>query len=224
MSTSKEERMQLFLDQNYVTLANLALRCKVSENEILNLETAQCIPRHTYEVRTLVMFTCAGINDPLTENIAATTIFYYHLSTINWVEQALLAAKNMSLSEVAFQVKNDFANGLNKVLDGVKTPGCQSFDQAWGYFIDGTWGKCLKEISLECLAKKELSRLQIAEIMQQDAAKINLDTKIKLTNAINEYITASLDFDAYGTRYILAEEAINKFQLDINIDKKYLVG
>lgn len=48
MKLSKEQRMQLFLRNNYYTLSELAENCGVSEAKILTLETAQCIPGHTY--------------------------------------------------------------------------------------------------------------------------------------------------------------------------------
>lgn len=222
MKLPKEQRMQLFLKNNYYTLSELAKHCDINEAEILTLETAQCIPGHTYEVRQMLIFSCAGIDTALTENTAFSTTHYYHVSTIAWIKKALLALKNMSLSEVASQVKINFAEQLTKVLGDIKTPGCQSFDQAWGYWIDGTWGKCLKEISFDCLAKKELSRFIIAKIMKYDQATIKENIKIELESAVKNYIAASLDFDAYGMRHLLAEEAIEKFQLNIELNKTYL--
>jgi len=222
MKLSKHQHMQLFLEKNYITLPQLAKHCGVSEAEILTLENAQCIPGHTYALRQILIFSCTGIDEALTENTALTTTWYYHNSTDLWVKEALLASKNMNLAAVAAQVKANFAKQLRKALGDIKTPGCQNFEQAWGYWIDGTWGKCLKEISVDCLARKELARYNIAEIMQQDPATISKNTKIKLTAAVKNYIAASLDFDAYGMRYLLAEEAIKKFQLDVILDKKYL--
>jgi len=220
MNGSKQQRMRLFLEQNYSTLSQVANDCGINESEILSLETAQCIPRHTYEMRQMVIFSCAGIDDALTENMGLTTTLYYHNSTKFWVENAILLLKNMSLSEVALIVKEDFAKQLHHVLGDIKTPGCQSFDQAWGYWIDGTWGKCLKYLSVDGLAKKELARYHIAEIMKQNPETVNEQVKIQLTDAVKTYIAASLDFDAYGMRHVLAKEAIEKFQLDIKIDKK----
>jgi hypothetical protein len=222
LSLSKQERMQLFLTKNYKTLSELSEDCAVGEEKILSLEKAQCIPGHTYEMRQLCIYTCAGIDTPLTENTDLSTTWYYHASIASWVKEALVMEKKMDTSEIALQVKNDFSKQLKKVLGNIKTPGCQSFDQAWNYWIDGTWGKCLKEISLKCLVKKELSRHRIAQIMEHNPEEISVDVKTELSSAIKNYISASLDFDTYGMRHILAEEAIEKFQLDIAIDKQYL--
>jgi len=213
--------MQLFLEQNYRTLTELANDCGISEAEILNLETAGCIPGHTYETRQMIIFSCAGINDALTENMDLTTTWYYHNSTELWVKDALPELKNMSLAEIALMVKENFAKQLHNVLGDIKTPGCQNFDQAWGYWIDGTWGKCLKELTVDGLAKKELSRYHIAQIMEQDPKTVSEDSKIQLTDAVESYIAASLDFDVYGMRHLLAEEAIKKFSLNIKIIKQY---
>ncbi|MDO8953315.1 MAG: DUF6058 family natural product biosynthesis protein [Gammaproteobacteria bacterium] len=222
MKLSKQQRMQVFLENNYNSLAELAEHSGVTEAEILSLERLQCIPGFTYEMRQIHIFTCAGIDAALTENTALATTRYYHPSISSWIKSALVASKNMSLTEVALAVKNNFATQLSKALGEIRTPGCQTFEQAWGYWIDGTWGKCLKEISIDCLARKELARYRIAEIMKQDPTAVNEEIKIELTTAVKNYMSASLDFDAYGMRHLLAVEAIEKFQLDIAIDKKYL--
>lgn len=73
----------------------------------------------------------------------------------------------------------------------------------------------MKEISLPCLAKKELARKRIAEIMENE--EIDFEMKDELTQAVQNYIAASLHFDVYGMRHILAQEAIEKFSLDINV-------
>lgn len=157
-SLSKQQCMQKFIAENYISLTALAKHYDVTEVEILAMENSQCIPGHTYEIRQIYIFTCAAIDAALTENSEMITTHYYHHSVSSWAEQALPALKNSNLTDVAAQVKNNFAAQLSKVLEGKRTPGCQSFDQAWAYWIDGTWGKCLKEISFVCLAKKELAR------------------------------------------------------------------
>ncbi len=35
---------------------------------------------------------------------------------------------------------------------------------------------------------------------------------------LTTYISASMDFPVYGIRHILPQEAINKFQLEINLN------
>lgn len=218
MKLSKQERMQLFLNQNYYTLSELAQHSNASEAEILTLQTAQCIPGHSYEMRQIVVF-----SSPVSQDSAdLATVRYYHPSITIWIREALLASKTMNLSQVAMQIKKEFSEQLTTTFCGVKTPGCQSFDQAWRYWIDGTWGICLKEISFDCMAKKELSRQCIAEIMAEDPAIISEKKRDKLTDVVENYIAASLDFDPYGIRHILAEDAIEKFQLKIDIDNKYL--
>ncbi len=215
--------MQLFLDKNYITLKELAKQCQVETSNILALENAQCIPGHTYEKRQVTLYTCAGIDEALSENSSLETTFYYHNSIINWVNEALKSINEMDLTVLANKVKMDFANQIEKYLKGQKTPGCQSFDQAWRYWIDGTWGKCLKTISVECLAKKELARKYIADTMNSSAHEISYEQKNKLVEAIENYIQASLEFDPYGMRHKVALDPIEKFNLNVTINKTYMV-
>lgn len=215
---TKRQLMQLFLDRNYITLQELAKKFEIPEATILDLENSQCIPGYTYEMRNISIFTCAGIESALTENTSIETTRYYHTSVKNWVK---LALSETNLSTLASQTKDNFKEQLEKTLKETKTPGCQSFDQAWAYWIDGTWGKCLKTISVECLAKKELARKRISELMEYKSQEIQPDEKIELADAVKVYIASSLDFDTYGMRHMLAEEAIEKFELDIVIDKQY---
>lgn len=213
--------MQKFIDDNYKTNAQLASLCQTTEALILTLENHQCIPRHTYEVRTLSTFTCAGINSVFTEDTGLKTVIYYHPSTELWINQAIKCLEKMSIEKLSQQVKASFFKQLPVVLNGLKTPGCPSVESAWAYFTDGTWGKCLKELSLQGLAKKELSRYRVAEIMALDKSSVTSVQRQKLYQAVKDYIDASLDFDTYGSRHLLAEEAINKFNLAITIDKNY---
>lgn len=193
----------------------MAKHCEMTETEILVLENAQCIPGHTYEMRQMSVLSCSGIDTALSEHTSLVTTYYYHSSIYTWIQQAKAALKKQSLSVLAFTIKSQFTEQLAAALGGIKTPGCQSFDQAWAYWVDGTWGKCLKEISVPCLAKKELSRHIIVEMMPQDPATLSAEAKTKLTQAVNDYIAASLEFDPYGMRHTLAEDPIKKFDLRI---------
>ena len=51
------------------------------------------------------------------------------------------------------------------------------------------------------MAKKELSRLAITNLMKYEPDTISEDNKIKLTDAINVYLSASMDFPVYGIWY-----------------------
>ncbi|WP_420809900.1 DUF6058 family natural product biosynthesis protein [Francisella halioticida] len=86
-----------------------------------------------------------------------------YLSIIKYAKEALALSEFNDLTKIAQQLKNNFSTQLEKKFKGIKTPGCQNFDQAWGYWINGTWGICLKELNVRCIAKKELSRLAITE-------------------------------------------------------------
>lgn len=216
-----QKSMQRFLARNYITLEQLADRFQTTVMQILALENSQCIPGHTYEERNISIFTCAGIDTALTEHTAVTTTRYYHRSVTHWVESALQALTSLNTVEYAAQVKANFASELAIALEGKKTPGCQSFEQAWGYWVDGTWGKCLKNLSVEGLASKELARLRIAQIMALPKEEVDASLKTELCSAVKQYVAASLEFDVYGMRHELAEEAIKKHGLDIELDYQH---
>ncbi len=125
------------------------------------------------------------------DHIASTRIKYYHPSIIKYTEEALALSEFNDLTEIAQQLKINFSTQLEKEFKGIKTPGCQNFDQAWGYWINGTWGICLKELNVEYMAKKELSRLAITKLMKYEPTTITKNDKIKLIDAVNTYISAS---------------------------------
>jgi hypothetical protein len=213
----RQQRMQLFLNDNYFSLCELADVCKVTQKHLLDLESNQCIPRYTYEKRETCIYTCAGIEGALTEQLELVTTRYYHKSIAVWVLDADTRLKTQPMCDVAVDIKDEFCTKLLSALGGKKTPGSQSLDQAWGYLMDGTWGKCLKDISVAGLAKKELARLTIAQIMALDKLSVDDDKKLTLAHAVRSYISASLDFDVYGMRDQLAREAIDAYDLDISL-------
>ncbi|MFT4693248.1 MAG: hypothetical protein ACI8TE_000136 [Francisella sp.] len=218
MQQLKQEKMKNFIKIKYITLSELAGKCNVDELDICKLETAQCIPRPSYEVRTIDMFSSLVAED----HIASTRVRYYHPSIINLTKEALALSEFHELTAINQQLKVNFRLQLEEEFKGIKTPGCQNFDQAWSYWVDGTWGICLKELTVECMAKKELSRLAITNLMKYEPDTISEDNKIKLTDAINVYLSASMDFPVYGIRHILPQKAIEKFQLEISLGEHLL--
>ena len=224
MSFTKQQLMQRFITNNYLSLQDIAARCGVSTETVLSLENTQCIPGHTYEVRHMQLVTCAGIDSPLSENIALETTLYYHPSVIDWIKDAVEKLKTMDLQLASTKIKVLFQSQLEIHLGGILTPGCQSFDQAWAYWIDGTWGKCLKVISSEVLAKKELARKDIANFMLLSPLVITDNQKIMLSHSVNNYIDASLDFDPFGMRHMVVTEPIAKYELDIQFSHQYLTS
>ncbi|AXA34187.1 hypothetical protein CDH04_07120 [Francisella adeliensis] len=218
MQQLKQEKMKKFIKVKYITLLELAEKCNVDELDICKLERAQCIPRPSYEVRSTDMFSSPVAED----HLVSTRVHYYHPSIINLAKEALALSAFHELTEVNQQLKVNFRIQLEKEFKGIKTPGCQNFDQAWGYWVDGTWGICLKELTVECMAKKELSRLAITNLMKYEPGTISEDNKMKLIDAINTYLYNSMDFPIYGIRHILPQEAIKKFQLKIALSKKHL--
>tara|TARA_R110002167_G_scaffold359135_1_gene575585 strand:+ start:6162 stop:6821 length:660 start_codon:yes stop_codon:yes gene_type:complete len=219
MKQLKQEKMKEFLRTNYLTLFELAKKCDIDDADIIKLQTAQCIPGNSYELRSIDIFSSPVAED----HIASTNVRYYHPSTVSWVKEALTSSKPNDLAKVAQQFKISFHTQLEKEFKGEKTLGCQNFDQAWGYWMDGTWGVCLKELTVECMARKELSRLRITNLMKYERTAITKKDKINLINAINDYVLASMAFPPYGIRHMLPEEAIKKFQLEIALDMKYSI-
>ncbi|MDF2939681.1 MAG: hypothetical protein K0R66_323 [Gammaproteobacteria bacterium] len=186
--------MQTYLDKHYYTLAQLAQKSGVEEAFILKLIKNQCVPPHSYSMQTFTAFT----NSLIQYSASPTSVYYYHPSLLGWIHKARGLFKLYDLTKTAQLIRENFIEEYNETFGNTATPGCKNADEAWSYLMDGTWGICLKEISISCMAKKQLSRLTIANIVKTEAEHaLSLEERLELKNAIETYKSAAMDFDPY---------------------------
>ena len=90
--------------------------------------------------------------------------------------------------------------------------------QAWRFLMTGVWGICLKDISIEFMAKKQLARLKIHNIKKENPngplTKEETDT---LLVAVNEYEEATLEFaptwHPHSSRVTEVQEALRQYKI-----------
>ncbi len=181
------------LQHEYLTLPQLSQQSELSFGEIEILISANCVPPHSYFVTEEI-----SIHDPLTQHTGKQVTKYYHPSVVRWLKQAKTLQKELGLEKAAACIKDDFFKQYADHFKGQRTPGCENVLQAWQYFLDGTWGVCLQDISVSCMAQKELARLhiqQLTRLAKESALKQN--QLQDLSNAIVQYLQAAKEFIPY---------------------------
>jgi hypothetical protein len=158
------EDVQRYLDANYLTLEDLSARAGVTPERVLELVDALCVPPHSHEVRGLAIF--ASTFGEYTAPVPPER--YYHPSLVDWVRKASALARRHTLADVARRMRKDFEDAFEAALDGRPPPWPRGVDYAWAYLMDGTWGLCLKEISVANLLQKEFARQTVARLVSPD--------------------------------------------------------
>lgn len=214
MSNPTAIQMYDYLCKNYYTLPQLVEYTSVDDKKILTLIEHQCIPPHSYEIRNITNF----FNAIIEYAVNTPTIRYYHPSLVKWILKAVNLTHQHSLSEVAKLIREEFNKEFNVAFGDESTPGCENLDKAWEYLMNGTWGICLKQLSVEYMAKKQLSRKKIAQIVKGDPEhQLSTQERVELKAAIDLYNSVASDFDPYfvahSSRRIEIEAAIAKYQL-----------
>ncbi len=206
-----------YLEAEYLSLSRLAKTAKITTDRVKELEETQCIPGHSYAISRAASVICT-LKGAYTENSELDK--FYNPSIVKWIERAESLAKDLSLTDVAMQIRNEFNQEFNKVFGHTITPGCKGLDHAWRYFINGTWGICLKDISIACMANKEMSRLKIASLVKMNDAAHELSKveKLELQEAVNTYESATKLFPPHllptCSRTCEVEPAVRKYLLD----------
>lgn len=210
--------VQRYLDENFLTLEVLAERAELSSERVLELLEAECVPGHSYEMRG-EMTVSSSFGD---YRLPVPPRRFYHPSIVDWLAHAEDLAADQSLADVSGQVRADFETGIAEALQGKVTPGCKSPEHAWQYLLDGTWGLCLKDISVCSMAQKELARAAIAEFSSQTPDdSLDGTARAALNNAIAQYNGVAADFAphevAESSRRLEVEAAAKKYGLGAQI-------
>ena len=183
--------VQRYLDANYLTLNELSARAGVTPERILELVDAHCVPPHSHEVRGVAVY--ASTFGEYTAPVPPER--YYHPSLVAWVEKASALARRHSLADVARRMRKDFEAAFEAALDGRAPPWPRGVDHAWAYLMDGTWGLCLKEISVANMLQKEFARQTIARLVSPDPRHVlTPEARAALIDAIEAYERVAADF------------------------------
>jgi hypothetical protein len=214
MSDVTAEDAQRYIDANYLTLDNLAERAGVTPQRLLDLVAAHCIPPHSYAVRGAVVFasTFGEFTAP------APLRRYYHPDTVGWIEKAEALAADQSLSQVARLMREDFEQAVERALDGRAAPWARGVDHAWAFWMDGTFGLCLKELTVESLVAKECARADIAAIVRPEPDhRLNAAERAALAAAVARYDAVALPFAPHelekSSRRLEVGAALEKYDL-----------
>ena len=214
MSTVTAEDAQRYIDANYLTLDALAERAGVAPERLLDLVAAHCVPPHSYEVRGVVVFasTFGEFTAP------APLERYYHPDMVGWVESAEALAAEHSLSQVARLMRADFEDAVEQALDGRAAPWARGVDHAWAFWMDGTFGLCLKALTVEALVAKECARADIAAIVRPEPGhQLSASERDALAAAVARYEAVALPFAPHevglSSRCLEVGAALAKYKL-----------
>ncbi len=214
MDRVEREDVQRYLDANYLTLEDLAARAGITPDRVLELVDALCVPPHSHEVRGVTIF--ASTFGEYTAPIPPAR--YYHPSLVDWVRKASALARRHTLADVARRMRKDFEQAFEAALDGRSPPWPRGVDYAWAYLMDGTWGLCLKEISVPNLLQKEFARQTIAHLVSPDSHhELSAAARAALIEAIAAYNEVAADFGPHelgdSSRCREVGAAIEKYRL-----------
>ena len=192
MSAMTPEAIESYIETHYLTLEELARRSAVSAARVLELIAAHCVPPHSHEVRLQRSYHSEGFG---TATVQPESRRYYHPSLVDWIERAETLAEKLDLCAVAERVRRDFAAEVLRCLDGQPSPWARGIDHAWAYVMDGTFGLCLKRLTVPYLVQKETARAAIARLMEQRSPEgPSVGERRDLLEAIARYDAVTLPF------------------------------
>ena len=158
---------------------------------VRSLEAAGCIPGASYVAEGEAVFTSTFGR----YRLPAAPRRYYHPSVLGWLEKALALARDHGLPEVARRMRAAFDADFAEALSGKAPPWERGSDHAWDYILDGTWGLCLKNISVETMLKKEFARNALREVVSPEPGHaLESAERARLEAAIADYEAAALPF------------------------------
>jgi len=191
MTEITAQAVQAYIDAHYLELETLAVRAGSSAATIRSFEEAGCIPGASFVTGGEMVCTSTFGS----YRLPAAPRRYYHPSVLGWVEKALELAQDRDLPEVARRMRAAFDRDFAEALAGQAPPWPRGADYAWDYILDGTWGLCLKDITVETLLKKEFARKAFREIIAPEPDhKLSAAERTRLEAAIADYEEVALPF------------------------------
>ena len=161
-----------YLNNNYLTIEQLANQADLHLEQLKALIANSCIPKHSHTITHQIVFHTDIFGDSIITN---QQIFYYHPSLVRWAVKAGQYLKTANFNDVADNMKNDFIQELRQTLietaeakqvfkycfnDGgalLKEGVEKVMMEHWPHIMDGTYGVCLKEISAKSVIIKSIT-------------------------------------------------------------------
>jgi len=191
MDHAMRQDIERYLEAHYLRLEELAARAGVTAERVTELIDAQCVPPHSHEVHGVTVY-ASTFGD---YTAAVPPERHYHPSLVAWVKKASALARRHSLADVARRMRKDFEQAFEDALDGRAPPWPRGVDHAWAYLMDGTWGLCLKDISVAAMLQKEFARATIARLVSPDPNHVlSPAARAVLIEAIHAYNAVAADF------------------------------
>lgn len=191
MTDITAQAVQAYIDAHYLDLEALAARAGTGPETIRSLEEAGGIPGASFVTGGEMVCTSTFGE----YRLPADERRYYHPSVLGWAEKALALAENHGLPEVARLMRAAFDRDFADALADQAPPWPRGADYAWDYILDGTWGLCLKDITVETLLKKEYARNVLREVISPDPDhRLGADERARLEAAIADYEDVALPF------------------------------
>ncbi len=215
MSSICAQQVQQYLqDHDYLKPDQLAARTGTTKEQILALEQARCIPAASYVIGGEMTFTSTFGS----YNLSLEPERYYHPSIEKWAISALSLAQTRELCEVATIVRSEFDKNFHEALNDEPPPWPDGADYAWNYMTDGTWGLCLKDITIDNLLTKEYARATIRQIVSSvQTEDLPAGERERLIAAILAYRRVTMpfaphEFDQSSTR-LEVQAAIDRYHI-----------
>ncbi len=208
------EQTQSYIDEHYITRPELARRAGISEDRLLELVHAKCIPPHAYEVRAdMEVVSSFGVYQ-----LPSEPRYYYHPCSLRWIEQATALAQDHPLTVVAERIKAKFSDDIDTALAGRPLPWPDGKSRVWDYLMDGTWSLCLKDYDIAGLVEKEVARATIARIVDAAAGReISDSERGELEDAVSRFDRVALPFSPHevgeSSRCLEVNAVVKKFGL-----------
>lgn len=195
MSDVTAQQAQDYIEaQGYLGLRALADRAGTTPEQVRAFEQAECIPAASYEVAGEVTFTSSFGRYALPVEPRR----YYHPSVVEWLQRAMALADGRDLGEVARAVRAAFDSDFDAALRGAPPPWSDGADYAWAYMTDGTWGLCLKDVSIAGLLAKEQARATIRRLVQPEPDhRLSEAERRELEQALSDYERVALPFSPH---------------------------
>ena len=212
MNTHRAGQSQAYIEKHFLTRAEISKQSGITEQRIIELANAQCIPPHSYEVRRETAYVSAFGEYKFTEEPE----FYYHPDIVHWIEKAVALAKDHPLREVSRKIRENLEHEITSLLDGRPVPWPDGMGHAWEFVMDGSFSLCLKELTPAHLVKKEVSRQRFAELVEKADGRGKTEVlRNELEDAIADYEDVTLPFSPHelpeSSRRLELEPAMAKF-------------
>ncbi|MBU2178775.1 MAG: hypothetical protein KJ930_04995 [Gammaproteobacteria bacterium] len=200
--------LDLYLKDHYWDAGQLAAHCNITVDELDEFIRLQLVPEPSYvvtdqaRVKSFVFGEMAALG--------ATPGAYFHPANKAWVMLALSADYRRDATALQQRFKANFAAALTQLnattwrltdsftdegeilASGMNT----RLDSAWQYFLNGTFGLCVKNPESEFdIAHKEILQEKLVAITENGSKSKFATADMKaVVSLINDYAAASMPF------------------------------